>query len=206
MAEEATGNAQQATPQLTFTEAAAAKLREVIAGYPRPVAGLRLQIVGRSNGEFQHVLSLVEQGQEQPGDAKVEVSGLSVYVEGRNMPYLDNVTVDYHYKGPNVSGLEFANPNPLWLDERAQRIQDLFDESINPSIAAHGGWVSLLAVEGDTAYVELGGGCVGCGMADVTLKQGIEVAIKDAVPSIKRVVDQTDHASGTNPYYKPSKK
>ena len=58
----------------------------------------------------------------------------------------------------------------------------------------------------DVAYVQLGGGCVGCGMADVTLKQGIEVMIKEAVPSITAVVDQTDHASGTNPYYQPSKK
>ncbi|HZQ38484.1 MAG TPA: NifU family protein, partial [Dehalococcoidia bacterium] len=104
------------------------------------------------------------------------------------------------------SGLEFINPNPLWLDERAQRIQDLFDESINPSIAAHGGSVTLLGVEDDAAYVELGGGCVGCGMADVTLKQGIAVAVKEAVPEIREVVDSTDHASGTNPYFKPAKK
>jgi Fe/S biogenesis protein NfuA len=63
-----------------------------------------------------------------------------------------------------------------------------------------------VAVEEDTAYVRLGGGCVGCGMATVTLSQGIEVAITDAVPEVMRVVDVTDHASGTNPYYEPAKK
>lgn len=193
-------------PHVELTEAASAKLREVIDSYPRPVAGLRLQIIGRNSDGFEHVLSVVEQGQQQPGDVLTEVDGIPVYLEGRNRAYLDNVRVNYRYKGPNVSGLEFENPNPLWLDERAQTIQTLFDTQINPSIAAHGGYVSLVDVEGDTVIVKLGGGCQGCGMADVTLKQGIEVAIKQAVPSITQVLDETDHASGANPYYRPSKK
>jgi Fe/S biogenesis protein NfuA len=70
----------------------------------------------------------------------------------------------------------------------------------------HGGSAELVAVEDTTAYVRLGGGCVGCGMATVTLSQGIEVAIKEAVPEILSVVDVTDHASGTNPYYEAAKK
>jgi Fe/S biogenesis protein NfuA len=77
---------------------------------------------------------------------------------------------------------------------------------VNPSIAAHGGTAQLVAVEDDTAYLRLGGGCVGCGMAAVTLSQGISVAIKQAVPEITNVVDVTDHASGTNPYYEAAKK
>ena len=85
-------------------------------------------------------------------------------------------------------------------------IQKIIDTELNPAIAAHGGFISLLAVETDTAYIEMGGGCVGCGMADVTLKQGVETSIIGGVPEITRVVDQTDHASGTNPYYEPSKK
>ncbi len=203
MADETVSNE---APQLSFTESAVAKLNEVIDGYPRPVAGLRLQIVGRSPEGFDHVLSLVEQGKEPEGDALVEVRGLKVYVEGKNLEYLDGTKIDYRYKGPNVSGLEFDNPNPLWRDPIAQQIQQLFDEQINPAIAAHGGYVSLLDVQGDTAYVQLGGGCQGCGMADVTLKQGIEVAIKETVPEIAHVVDETDHASGSNPYFRPSKK
>ena len=86
------------------------------------------------------------------------------------------------------------------------RVQELFDSSINPSIASHGGYVDLIGIEGKTAYVQLGGGCQGCGMADVTLKQGIDVAVKETAPEIEQVVDVTDHASGTNPYYQPSKK
>ena len=88
----------------------------------------------------------------------------------------------------------------------ALKIQELFDASINPGIASHGGFVDLLGVEGNVAYIRLGGGCQGCGLADVTLKQGIEVAIKEAVPKIEEVADATDHDSGTNPYFEPSKK
>jgi Fe/S biogenesis protein NfuA len=66
--------------------------------------------------------------------------------------------------------------------------------------------VTLLGVEGVTAYVQLGGGCQGCGLADVTLKQGIEATILEEVEGVERVVDETDHDSGQNPYYQPSKK
>ncbi|MBT5773961.1 MAG: hypothetical protein HOH95_06245, partial [Dehalococcoidia bacterium] len=82
----------------------------------------------------------------------------------------------------------------------------VFDEQINPAIAAHGGIVSLLGVEDSTAFVEFGGGCQGCGMIAVTLKQGVETAVFEQVPSIDRILDSTDHDSGENPYYAPAKK
>jgi Fe/S biogenesis protein NfuA len=87
-----------------------------------------------------------------------------------------------------------------------QRVMQVLSEQINPAIAAHGGSAELVAVEEDVAYVRLGGGCVGCGMASVTLGQGIEVAILQAVPEVRQVIDVTDHASGTNPYYEAAKK
>ncbi|PHQ66169.1 MAG: hypothetical protein COB93_12295 [Sneathiella sp.] len=77
----------------------------------------------------------------------------------------------------------------------------IIETRINPAIAAHGGYISLIDIQDETAYVEMAGGCQGCGMADATLKQGVEVEIKSAVPSIERVLDVTDHAGGTNPYY-----
>jgi Fe/S biogenesis protein NfuA len=88
----------------------------------------------------------------------------------------------------------------------AERVQRVLVDHINPSIASHGGTAELVAVEEGTAYLRLGGGCVGCGMAAVTLSQGITVAIKEAVPEITDVVDVTDHASGANPYYEAAKK
>ena len=88
----------------------------------------------------------------------------------------------------------------------ARRVMAVLDRDVNPSIAAHGGHAELAGIEGRTAYLRLGGGCQGCGMAPVTLSQGIEIAITEAVPEIVDVVDVTDHASGTNPYFEAAKK
>ena len=90
--------------------------------------------------------------------------------------------------------------------ELARRVIAVLENEVNPSIAAHGGHAELVAIEGAIAYLRLGGGCVGCGMATVTLSQGIEVAITDAVAEIESIVDVTDHASGRNPYFEPAKK
>ncbi len=87
----------------------------------------------------------------------------------------------------------------------ALAIRRLLDEDINPSVAAHGGHIALIDVKEDTVFIRLEGGCQGCGMADVTLKQGIETAIRQAVPAITQVLDVTDHAGGANPYYQPGK-
>src|SRR5947209_3032100 len=136
----------QEQPGITFTDAASDKLREVMGGYPRPVAGLRLQVTGRGPDGIEHALTIVEEGSEPSEDVLVEANGLPVYLEGRNVPYLNGVKIDYRYKGPNVSGLEIDNPNPVWLDPLAMRVQKVFDEQINPAIAAHGGFVTLLDV------------------------------------------------------------
>jgi Fe/S biogenesis protein NfuA len=88
----------------------------------------------------------------------------------------------------------------------AEQVVQVIDTLINPAIAAHGGMAEVVAVEDNTVYVRLGGGCQGCGMAAVTLSQGIEETIRSNVPEITKVVDVTDHAEGTNPYYEQAKK
>ncbi len=90
--------------------------------------------------------------------------------------------------------------------EVPQRVIQVLEQQINPAIASHGGHAELVAVEESIAYLRLSGGCQGCGMAAVTLSQGIEVAILDMVPEITEVVDVTDHATGSNPYYEAAKK
>jgi Fe/S biogenesis protein NfuA len=82
-----------------------------------------------------------------------------------------------------------------------EKIRQFLNEQINPAIASHGGVANLIRVEGSVAQLELGGGCQGCGLAAVTLRQGIERAILDAIPEIDEVIDVTDHALGTNPFY-----
>jgi len=89
--------------------------------------------------------------------------------------------------------------------EMKDRIQQLLDESINPAVAGHGGFVQLIDVKDNVVYIQMGGGCQGCGMADVTLKAGIERMIMEEVPEVTEVLDTTDHASGNNPYYTPGK-
>lgn len=86
------------------------------------------------------------------------------------------------------------------------KVQQVLDSEINPSVAMHGGMVRLIDVQGNSVYLQFGGGCQGCGMADVTLKQGIETAIRFAVPEVGDILDTTDHAAGRNPYYMPSRK
>lgn len=94
---------------------------------------------------------------------------------------------------------------PLSQQDVRDRIQKILDEMINPAVAGHGGFVEVLEVKDNIAYLRLGGGCQGCGMVNVTLKQGIETTLKDEIPQLTGVIDQTDHAGGTNPYYQPSK-
>ena len=167
---------------------------------------MRLKIAGRNASSFEHALTIVEVGYEPEGDAVLELEHFRLYVEGDNLEELNGVGVKYEFKEPNVSGLEFTNPNPAWSDPVAGMIQQILDEQVNPQIASHGGSITLLDYKDRKAYVEMGGGCAGCGMANVTLKQGVEVALKEAIPELEEVVDTTDHASGTNPFYKPSKK
>ena len=89
--------------------------------------------------------------------------------------------------------------------EMKDKVQQLLDESINPAVANHGGYVQLIDVKDNVVYIQMGGGCQGCGMADVTLKAGIERMIKEEIPEVVEVLDTTDHASGNNPYYTPGK-
>jgi Fe-S cluster biogenesis protein NfuA len=84
-------------------------------------------------------------------------------------------------------------------------IRDLLDREINPAVAQHGGFVELIEVRKNNVFLRLGGGCQGCGAADVTLKQGIEKAIRSLAPLVGEILDTTDHAAGRNPYYAPAK-
>jgi Fe-S cluster biogenesis protein NfuA len=82
-----------------------------------------------------------------------------------------------------------------------EKVRTLIDTAINPAIAGHGGSVMLTDVQGNTIYLEFGGGCQGCGMAHVTLKYGVERLIREHIPEVGEILDSTDHASGENPYY-----
>ncbi len=101
---------------------------------------------------------------------------------------------------------EEVRAGQLAPEELRRRVQQVLDTMINPAVASHGGVVSLLDVNNNTVFLEFGGGCQGCGMVSVTLKYGVERAIRDEVPEVGEILDTTDHASGRNPYYAPSSK
>jgi Fe/S biogenesis protein NfuA len=189
---------------LTLTEAAQQKVKSVMESQGRPDDGLRLSIVGRRMSSFQYSLGLVEPGQAPADDVVVDVGAFKVFVDPNSAPNLEGVTIDY-VEDIQGSGFKIDNPNPLWTDPQHLAVQELFDARINPNLASHGGHVELLDIQDDTVFVRLGGGCQGCGMVDVTLRHGIEALIKEEFPQYQRVVDTTDHAEGTNPYYQPSK-
>ncbi len=150
-----------------------------------------------------------------------EIEGIaSVYLDPQAITLTKTDDVEWPMLNPVILGAileHFAGGEPVILDEgqplpkpgldteEGKAIQSLLEQRINPQVASHGGRISLVDVQDDTAYIRLEGGCQGCGMADVTLKQGVAKEIQALVPTISKVLDVTDHAGGTNPYYLPGK-
>ena len=192
-------------PAITVTPAARAKIEAVRSKSGHPDARLRIAIAGRRGGQFVYELDLVAPEDAPVADIMIETEGLGLLVEPGSAANLEGAVIDLDASALG-GALRIDNPNEGWHDPVAARIQEVLDRQINPSVAAHGGFVDLLEVRGPAAYVQLGGGCQGCAQVDVTLRQGIEVAIKAAVPQIVEVIDVTDHAAGTNPYFQPAKK
>jgi Fe/S biogenesis protein NfuA len=189
---------------LTITEPAKQKILGLLEAQGRQGSALRVAIVGRGPEGFMYDLRFVENARKAPDDVLVDAGAFQVFIDPVSAPKLNGATLEF-VEGIHESGFRIHNPNPLWDDPKAKAVQEVIDTKINPSIAMHGGFVTLLDVKDDIAYVALGGGCHGCGMANATLKQGIEVIIREAIPEIRQVIDTTDHAGGTNPYYQPSK-
>jgi Fe/S biogenesis protein NfuA len=186
---------------LTITESARKKIRALMEAEDRPGAGLRVAVVGEGPASVRYELAFATEENKEAGDTVVDIDGLMVYVDAESAPKLQGATVDF-VEGVYESGFKIDNPNVGWKDPIAAAVQRVIDTRINPGVAAHGGSVTLLDVKDGIAYITFGGGCHGCGMADMTLKQGVAVAIQEAVPEIRQVLDTTDHAGGTNPYYK----
>ena len=161
---------------------------------------LRIEIIGRGPKGFQYDLQFVGTDGGQEDDVITDVDGVTVRIAMRSAQYLDGTTLDFK-ETLMGGGFSFDNPNPLWIDELSIRVAEIINEKVNPAVASHGGVVELIGIDDDKAIIAFGGGCQGCGMADVTLKQGVEVMIKENVPEILEVVDTTDHAAGSNPFY-----
>jgi len=145
-------------------------------------------------------LWLVKQSDKQATDKVQDEGSFEVYLDASSAKQLSGATVDF-VDGVMQSGFRVFFPSPVWDDPLAQKVQEALDVHINPGVAGHGGSVTLVGVKDSAAIIRFGGGCQGCGAADVTLRQGIVRILKEQVPEITAVRDETDHDAGENPYY-----
>ena len=176
-----------------------------------------IEVTGTSANQWTCSISLKPLDAAAPYDAIVRHRDLAIVVPECDFEKVRGATIDWLDDPFGAHGLRVDNPNtpspaigappPADLSgDVPQRVIQVLDQQVNPTISAHGGRAELVAVEQETAYLRLGGGCQGCAMATVTLSQGIEAAIIQAVPEITSVVDVTDHQTGTNPYFETAKK
>jgi Fe/S biogenesis protein NfuA len=189
---------------INITEAAFHAISALLEDEERQGLALRLAIIGRRPNGFQYKLGFMREDEKAADDVVIDTGSFKVIIDAESARNLQGATLGF-YEDNGQTGFKVENPNAAWTDPKAIAIQKLLDEHINPAVAEHGGIITLVDVKDEVAYVTLGGGCQGCGMADATLKQGIEAVITEEVPGIREVVDVTDHASGTNPYYQPAK-
>ncbi|MEM9407837.1 MAG: iron-sulfur cluster assembly accessory protein [Acidobacteriota bacterium] len=187
---------------ITLTENAQKQVRLAIEDEDQDGLALRVAVNGRGPTGYLYKMDLVGPEEREENDQVIAVEGFDVLVDPESAPCLQGATIDFVQR-LQEAGFKFDNPNSPWADNpMAERVASVIEEQINPSIASHGGFVTLLDVKDATAYISMGGGCQGCSAADVTLKHGIESAILEHVPEIQQVLDTTDHAAGTNPYYR----
>jgi Fe/S biogenesis protein NfuA len=180
---------------------------------------LWIEVTGSVGTAYTYDIYFQATDDAQPGDWSEQRGGLTIVVPSASLAKIRGSVLDVN--PDDEGGMFIENPNrpprapatpvisgppPDLSGDVAQRVLQVLEIQINPSIAAHGGRADLVAVQENIAYLRLSGGCAGCGMAAVTLSQGIEVALRESVKEITRIVDVTDHASGTNPYYEAAKK
>ena len=202
-------------PLVTLTDAARTKILEVRSAEPdAETLALWIEVSGEASGAYTYTMELRPLEEVAENGIVQRHDDLSIVLDNDSAEMLSGATLDFTGAGMIMKNPNQPAPAAPWGDRPApdlsgelpQRVLAVLDTEINPAIAAHGGFAELVAVEEDVAYVRMGGGCQGCGMAAVTLSQGIEVAILEGVPEIEKVIDVTDHASGTNPYYESAKK
>jgi Fe/S biogenesis protein NfuA len=195
---------------LTVTETAITKILELRESEDEPAGlALRVSVTGVRGPEYTYDLTFEPVAEAEDTDVVYRQGELPVIVPADSMDPLQGATLDL--PGPDgQGGLVLRNPNrpdPLAgvdLDLSgtvAEQVQQLLDQQINPGLAAHGGYAELKGVDGDKVYVLMGGGCQGCAVSAMTLREGIAASITAAIPEITEVVDVTDHDAGENPYY-----
>jgi len=195
---------------LRVTDAALAQVLSILNAEDDPDAlGLRIAVTGTRGVEYAYDLSFEERAEAADDDVVYDQGDLIVMVPADSVDALWGATLDLP-SAEGQGGLVIRNPNrpdPLAnLDIEltvsvTERVEQLLEQQINPALASHGGFASLVEVRDTTAVVTMGGGCQGCAVSAVTLREGIQKAILEHIPEITEVVDTTDHDAGENPFY-----
>jgi len=192
---------------ITLTPRAIERLKELRDEEPEgDRLGLRIEILGDEGTDFTYDLSFQIVTKSDLTDVIRNHDGLRVIIPSRDTQNLEGATLDFE-----PDGLVMRNPNrpkPFRLDglkhddELSAEISVIIDTDINPALAAHGGFITYVGHDDEgKAFVTMGGGCHGCAMSRMTMLQGVQQAIKDAVPAVEWVIDVTDHSTGENPFY-----
>ena len=187
-------------PMLTISPDARTKIDGVRTFNDFPEAVLRIRVTAKDGPRFRYEIALEDPRDRADGDLAIEADGLTVVLDPASAVDLAGARVELD-ETITGGGLRIDNPNEGWQDPIARAVQEVLDRQINPGVGSHGGMVTLVEVKEGTAFMRFGGGCQGCAAVDVTLKHGVEQAVKSAVPAIQAIVDVTDHDAGTNPYY-----
>lgn len=200
---------------ISLTEAAKSQIQAALQQHAPEKTALRVEARTSGAPEFSYAMRLVGSEEKTAEDVVVEIDGIEVVLDPASARNLEGATIDYE-DGIVRSGFKFDNPNkpetprlgegprPDLTGPVAEKVQRLLDTELNPAVAAHGGMIQLVGVRDGKIYLSFGGGCHGCGLVDVTLKQGVEARIREVIPEVEEVVDTTDHAAGANPYYAPA--
>jgi Fe/S biogenesis protein NfuA len=184
-------------PIAILTEGAIQKVRNALKG--RSDIGVRLTVT-REAGEFKYKFDYVAPGQADPCDFVFPCGEYQFYINSESEPLIKGSTIDYSSTGMAQAWV-IDNPNPAWDSELARAISKVFNETINPGLAEHGGHIKLVDLKENRVYVEMEGGCQGCAMAGKTLHSGVIQILAERFPQITGLVDVTDHSAGTSPFF-----
>lgn len=192
---------------IDISDAAQKHFLKLIAQQGDDQLGIRMRACNPGSPAADCELEFCAAGERDGDDWIIECAGFDLHVDSQSAPWLDGAQIDYKTSATggelSIHAPKLRGSEPGIDASLALRVQYLLDVEVNPQLAAHGGRVSLESVSADNAVMlRFGGGCQGCGMADVTLKQGVEKTLRARFPEISAVLDATDHAAGHSPYYK----
>lgn len=197
--------------KITITEGAQGFLADLLAKQDSDGIGIRVFVENPGTPRAECCMAYCTQGEEQPDDVRIDYPNFPAFIEGKSVSYLEDAVIDYN-KDRFGGQLTFKAPKSKMPNlgpdaSLEERINYILLNDINPSLASHGGNVSLVELfddeeQGMTAILKFGGGCQGCASVELTLKQGVEARLMEQLPELKRVTDHTDHSVRDNAYYK----